>query len=112
MSDAPAQSPAPRPVSLFVTAGVFILLGIFWFVTVRVYVPGHPPAPQNEAPDNLPKDLAWKATPALRRAALLDLRKAQATQAVSYAWIDRKAGTVQLPIGRAMELIVQENAKH
>jgi hypothetical protein len=110
MSDAPAS--APRPVSLLATAGVFILLGVFWVVTVRVYTPGHPPAPQNEAPDNLPKDLAWRATPALRRAALADLRKAQAMQGVSYAWIDRKAGTVQLPIGRAMELIVQESAKH
>jgi hypothetical protein len=112
MSDAPATPPAPRPVSLLATAIVFILLGVFWVVAVRVYVPGRPPAPQNEAPDNLPKDLAWKATPALRKAALLDLRKAQATQAVSYGWIDRGTGTVQLPIGRAMELIVQENAKH
>jgi hypothetical protein len=110
MSDAPA--PAPRPVSLLATAAIFILLGLFWVITVRVYVPGHPPAAPNETPDNLPKELAWKATPATRKAALADLRKAQATQVVSYAWVDQKAGIVQLPLGRAMELVVRENAKH
>ena len=112
MSDAPAPAPRPRPDSLLATAGVFILLGLFWAITTRVYVPGHPPAPQNEAFDNLPRELAWKQTPAARRAALADLRKAQATQVVSYAWVDQKAGIVQLPVGRAMELVVQENAKH
>ena len=28
----------------------------------------------------------------------------QAKQAASYAWVDQKAGVVQLPIDRAMEL--------
>jgi hypothetical protein len=48
--------------------------------------------------------LAWKATPASRKEALLALREKQAKQAASYAWVDQKAGVVQLPIERAMEL--------
>jgi len=112
MSEAPAPVAAPRPVSLLAAAVIFVLLGLFWFIAVRVYVPGRPPAPQNAAPDSLPNNLAWKATPAARKAALADLRKAQAIQAVSYGWVDQKAGVVQLPIERAMELVVRENAKH
>ena len=111
MSDQPAPA-APRPVSLVTVAAIFALLALFWFITVRAYVPGRPPAPQNEAPDNLSKDLTWKATPASRKAYLLDLRKMQATQAVSYGWVDQKAGVVQLPIVRAMQLVAQENARH
>jgi hypothetical protein len=56
----------------------------------------------------LPKDLEWKATPASRQAALASLRERQAKQAASYAWVDQKAGVVQLPIARAMELTLQE----
>ena len=111
MSDQPAPAAAPRPVSLVTVAAIFALLALFWFITVRAYVPGRPPAPQNETPDNLPKDLAWKATPVSRKAYLVDLRKAQATQAVSYGWVDQKAGIVQLPIERAMQLVAQESAK-
>lgn len=29
----------------------------------------------------------------------------------TYGWVDRKAGTVRIPIDRAMELLVQEQAK-
>ncbi len=74
-----------------------------------VYVPNRPPAPQNEAPENLPKELAWRATPASRRAHLAELREKEARQAESYGWVDRGAGVVQLPIGRAMELVVREH---
>jgi hypothetical protein len=99
-------------VSLLVAGAVFVLLGLFWVVAVRVYVPSRPPAPQNASPENLPNNLAWRATPAARKAALADLRKGQAIQAVSYGWVDQKAGIVQLPIDRAMELVVRESAKH
>jgi hypothetical protein len=101
--------PAPRPVSLAAVAALFVLLSLFWVASVRLYGPHRPAAPQNEAPENLPKDLAWRATPALRRAYLADLRAKQAAQAASYGWVDRKAGVVQLPVERAMELIVLEH---
>ncbi len=106
-TDAPA--PLPRPVSLVAVAAVFVLLALYWPLAKRIYVNHRAPAPQNQAPDNLPKDLAWRATPAARRAHLADLREKQAKQAGAYGWVDQKAGVVQLPIERAMELIVEEN---
>jgi len=107
MSD--ATQPAPRPVSLAAVAAIFALLSLFWVASVRLYGPGRAAAPQNEAAQNLPKDLAWRATPALRRAYLADLRGRQERQAASYGWVDRQAGVVQLPVERAMELIVLEH---
>jgi hypothetical protein len=88
-------------------AALFVLLSLFGLITLRVYTHHRPAAPQNEAPENLSKDLAWKATPESRKAALADLRAKQALQAVSYGWVDQKAGIVQLPISRAMELVVE-----
>lgn len=105
MSDQP--DPAPRPVSLVAVAALFVLLSLFGLITLRVYTHHRPAAPQNEAPENLSKDLAWKATPESRKAALADLRAKQALQAVSYGWVDQKAGVIQLPISRAMELVVE-----
>jgi hypothetical protein len=102
------DTPAPRPVSLLAVIAVFVLLSLFGFLAERVYMTSRPPAPQNQAPDNLSKDLAWKATPATRKAYLADLRNQQAHQAASYGWVDKKAGVVQLPLERAMELIVAE----
>jgi len=98
-----------RPVSLVTAVMVFALLGAFLLVVLHYYAPATA-APQNAAAENLPKDgsLAWKATPADRRAALAALREKQAKQAASYAWVDRKAGVVQLPIERAMELTAQQ----
>jgi hypothetical protein len=102
------SAPIPRPVSVVAVAAIFILLSVFGLITLRVYVPGRAPAPQNQTPDNLSKDQAWRATPATRRAYLADLRKKQAEQAAAYGWVDQKAGVVQLPIARSMELIVKE----
>ena len=104
MSDTTAQ--APRPVSLITTLFVLALFGVFAFVVSHYYTPTVT-APQNQQAENLPKDLAWKATPATRKQALAELREKQSKQAASYAWVDQKAGVVQLPIERAMELTVQ-----
>ena len=101
--------PAPRPVSLVAIVALFVLLSLFGLATVRVYTHHRSAAPQNEAPENLAKDLAWRATPELRQKALADLRAKQAEQAATYGWVDQKAGTVRLPIERAMELVVQEH---
>jgi hypothetical protein len=88
---------------------VFVLLSLFGVLAEKVYLPGTPAAPQNETPDNLSKEMAWKATPETRRQYLADLRKAQSEQAARYGWVDQKTGVVQLPIDRAMELVVQEH---
>jgi hypothetical protein len=78
-------------------------------IVERVYLPGRPTGPQNDVPENLSKDLAWKATPESRRAFLADLRKKQTEQAASYGWVNQKDGVVQLPIARAMELTIKEH---
>jgi hypothetical protein len=103
------NAPAARPVSLVAVVAIFVLLSVFGVAAMRLYLPDRPAAPQNDVPDNLSKDLAWKATPESRRQALLDLRKKQSDQGAAYGWVDQKAGVVQLPIERAMELVVQAN---
>lgn len=107
MSDSTSHS--PRPVSLIVTLSVLVLSALFYFAVQRFYRPA-PAAPQNSMAENLPKDhsLDWKATPAPRRTALTELREKQAKQAAAYAWVDQKAGVVQLPIERAMELTAHD----
>jgi len=108
MTDPNASS--PRPVSLLAVVAIFVLLSVFGLVTVRVYTRHRAPAPQNLAPDNLSKDLAWRSTPEARREALAKLREAQSHQGASYAWVNQKDGVVQLPIERAMQLVVEEHA--
>jgi hypothetical protein len=103
------QSPAPRPVSLVAIIAVFVLLSLFGVLAEKAYLPGRAPLPQNETPENLSKDMAWKATPETRKAYLLELRKKQAEQASKYGWVDQKAGVVQLPVARAMELVIRDN---
>jgi hypothetical protein len=107
MSDT-SVNPA-RPVSLFT---IVFLLGVFgaFLLVVRYFYAPTPIAAQNAAADNLPKDLAWRATAEARRKALVELREKEAKQAASYAWIDQKAGVVQLPLERAMELTAKQYA--
>lgn len=104
MSD-PSVNPA-RPVSLFT---IVLLLGVFsaFLLVVRYYYEPAPLAAYNAAPENLSKDLEWRATAEARRKALVELREKEARQAATYAWVDQKAGVVQLPVERAMELTVQ-----
>jgi hypothetical protein len=104
-----ASTPSARPVSVFAVAAIFLLMALYGLIAMRVYLPHRAPAPQNESPENLSKDLAWRATPEDRRAYLADLRKRQGDQGRAYGWVDKKAGAVQLPIERAMELVVKES---
>ena len=103
------NAPASRPVSLVAVVAIFVLMSLFWVIVERVYLPTRSVAPQNETPENLGKDLAWKATPETRRQYLAELRKKQAEQGAAYGWVDQKNGVVQLPIARAMDLVIQEH---
>jgi hypothetical protein len=109
MSDANSK-PAARPVSLFTTLFILALFASFYFLVRHYYAPASS-APQNAAVDNLPKELAWRATSEARRAALKELREKEAAQTAAYGWVDQKAGIVQLPIERAMELTAAQYAK-
>ena len=107
MSDSPAI-PA-RPVSLFT---IVFLLGVFaaFLLVLRYFYHPATTSPFNAAPENLTKDLEWRATSEARRQTLTELREKEAKQVSNYAWVDQKAGTVQLPIERAMELTARDLA--
>jgi hypothetical protein len=106
MSDSTAH--APRPVALITTLFIFTLATAGFFVVQHFYSPSVA-SPQNSVAENMPKDLAWKATPASRKEALAALREKEAKQATSYAWIDQKAGVIQIPIERAMQLTAEQH---
>lgn len=99
---------APRPVSLvtiFAIGGCFAL----FLVLVRVaYVPRALQQGINVPAEQLPADQAWQATPEARLDYLQTLRAKQDAQLNAYAWVDQKARIVQLPISRAMELVVRQ----
>ena len=92
---------------LAVLAGFALFLLPLYWLYVR-----HRPArlfiPESVAAEKLSADQAWQATPESRLAYLRDLRQRQEKQLASYAWVDRKAGVVQLPIDRAMELVIAQ----
>jgi hypothetical protein len=106
MSD--TLQPKPRPVSLLAILAILACFALFLVPVRLLYLRNLPPPPQNQAPEQLAKDILWKATPESRRAYMLDLVARQEKQAASYAWVDRKNGVVQVPVERAMELVVQE----
>jgi hypothetical protein len=108
MSEPTASALRPRPVSLATILVILAVLGLFLFLVDLTYLRTTVPAPQNQAADHLGKDHEWEATPETRRAYLAELRAKQAKQAASYGWVDQKAGVVQLPIDRAMDLVIQE----
>jgi hypothetical protein len=107
MSDSNA-TPA-RPVSLFTLVFLFAVFAAFLLVIRWFYQPA-PAWAVNSTPDNLSKDLEWRANPASRQKVLSDLHEAESKKAASYGWVDQKAGTVQLPIERAMELTARDLA--
>ena len=110
MSD-PRES-QPRPAGLPAILVILGSLALFLVLAFVLYVRDRPAAPQDTTPDRLPAEMRWESTPEGRRAYLAELRARQAAQASSYGWVDRKAGIVQLPLDRAMELTVQAaNAK-
>jgi hypothetical protein len=96
-----------RPVSLITTIFIFVLFAAFIFVARHYYHPTET-LPQVAAPENLAKDFEWKATRDSRKKTLQELRETQSAQVGAYKWIDQKAGAVQLPIERAMELTAQK----
>jgi hypothetical protein len=105
MSDTPVI-PA-RPVSLFTIVFLFAVFAAFLLVIRYFYEPATTSA-FNATPDNISKDLEWRANAANRRQTLKQLRETEAKQDSSYGWIDQKAGVVRLPIERAMELTAKD----
>jgi hypothetical protein len=48
-------------------------------------------------------------TPEERKQRLIELQAKAKAASENYAWIDRNAGVIQLPVVRAMELVVHES---
>jgi len=99
----------PRPVSLFTIVFLFAVFGAFLLVIRYFYRPA-PTSAFNAPAENLSKDLEWRATAEARRKTLLEVRDAEVKKTSSYGWVDQQAGTVQLPVERAMELTVRDLA--
>jgi len=74
-------------------------------------------ARQHELPPPVPVATALPAAPPeprLQTSPAFDLktvREAEDAQLHGYAWVDRKAGVVHIPIERAMELLAREAAR-
>lgn len=105
MSDI-VRTPA-RPVSLFTVAFLFVLFALGLLVARHYYSPARVAA-YNAAPENLSKDLAWRATAAMRRDALAQVKTEQTEKLNGYGWVDQKSGVIRLPIERAMELTAEK----
>ena len=105
MSD-PVVMPA-RPVSLFTIVFLFAVFAAFLLVIRYFYTPS-PAGAFNATPDNMSKDLEWRANAEARRGALAEQRKKEAELVSGYGWVDQQKGVVRLPIDRAMDLTVQQ----
>jgi hypothetical protein len=105
MSDTTA-TPA-RPVSLFTIVLLMALFAAFLLVIRWFYHPAETAA-FNGTPENLPKEMEWRANADARRKALRDVREKEAADATSYGWVDKNAGVVRLPLDRAMDLTAEK----
>jgi hypothetical protein len=94
----------------------FLLAGLYDFLDKREkahQAPVNPlitnvPADTRQVPPNYPERAF--PTPRLEqdeRNQLNDIRMAEEQKLASYDWVDQKAGTVRIPIDRAMELVAQ-----
>jgi hypothetical protein len=88
---------------LFTIVFLFVLFALGLLVARHYYAPATVAA-YNAAPENLSKDLEWRATAQSRRAVLAQVKTEQTAKLEGYSWVDQKSGLVRLPIERAMEL--------
>jgi len=61
--------------------------------------PTPPPSPILQPTQNFHEKQPWQD--------LLEMHQREDAHLDNYAWVDQKAGIVQIPIGRAMDLVVQ-----
>ena len=100
-------------VSLFTIVLTLFLLCVVILLSVMIlihYFKSHEPS-KTSGQANIPATRA-EEFPAPRLevkpgASLADLRAAEDADLNSYGWVDRTAGTVRIPIGRAMQLVLK-----
>jgi hypothetical protein len=98
MSDAtaPSSSNSSFTATLLAAVGGF---AIFLLILLVAYMPNKA-APAGDG----------VKTPEQRKAALAELRGKEKTTATTYGWVDKDAGVVRIPISKAKELVIQEQA--
>jgi hypothetical protein len=94
-----------------VVLGIVVHVGISWLLAVfaRQEKTANPPLPAvaQERP-RLPGDLQRIPAPRLEESEereLRELRNEEAARLQSYGWVDRKTGTVRIPIEEAMDML-------
>jgi hypothetical protein len=101
MSDSSSNFSFPHRTPVFTALVVIVCFASFYWLARKIYRP-HAYAVQPVEGVRSPDD---------RRKLLAEHRTKEQAEAGSYAWIDQKAGTVRLPIDRAIELTVRDHAK-
>lgn len=91
----------PHRTPVFTTVLVLALFALFGFLARRYYSPRAAHVDPIEG----------VRTPAERKALLAEHHDKERAAATGYAWIDQQAGTVRLPIDRAIELTVRDHAR-
>jgi hypothetical protein len=100
-------------LSLFMIVFIlFVACIVIFFVVVGMmhYFKLHEPS-KTAGQANIPATRATEFPPPRLEvkpgASLVELRAAEAVDLNSYGWVDRNAGTVRIPIDRAMQLILE-----
>lgn len=91
----------PHRTPIFTTVVVLLCFAAFGWLARKIYVPRAYTVDRVEG----------VKTPAERKQLLTDKLAQEHTVAASYAWIDQPAGTVRLPLDRAIELTVRDHAR-
>ena len=100
MSDS-ANFSFPHRTPVFTTVLVLVCFALFGLLARRYYAPHAYTVDKVEG----------VKTPEERKKLLTDKLDAEHAAATGYAWVDQKAGTVRLPVERAIELTVRDQAK-
>ena len=91
-------------VGLSVTVGFSLIAMWLLFAYFASHQPSGAPASPLAGAHEIPPTPRLQVTP---QADLEQMRRAEDAVLNSYGWVDRKAGTVRIPIDRAMELLAQ-----
>jgi hypothetical protein len=91
----------PHRTPVFTTVVVLLCFAAFGWLARKVSAPH---AADVDA-------IAGVKTPAERKSLLMEHRQREQLESTTYGWVDRPAGVVRLPLDRAIELTVQEQAK-
>ncbi len=101
MSDSPAQFSSQNRTPVAMALVVIVCFAAFVWLARKIYTPKAETVQTVEG----------VRTPDERKKLLAEHRTKEHADAASYAWVDQKAGVVRLPIDRAIELTVRDNAK-